>query len=180
MPINLTSKISGHFWKESISPHDNTTPLSIYEFRNWNRWCWLFGWGPIYWGLSFVFGGPAHMVKKQGIGHRLFYLFLCRFLPGSIMSCYLSKDYTPTIKNIAKSGGLSKSLQESTGSCIEAVVCGLPRRFKMKAKTKLEPFLSRTSYCTDTTAWLYNFVPLWISIHIPYATRCQVLKRYSL
>ena len=48
MPINLTSKISGHFWKESISPHDNTTPISIYEFRNWNRWCWLFGWGPIY------------------------------------------------------------------------------------------------------------------------------------
>ena len=27
MPINLTSKISGHFWKESISPHDNTTPI---------------------------------------------------------------------------------------------------------------------------------------------------------
>ena len=91
------------------------------------------------------------MVKKQGIGHRLFYLFLCRFLPGSIMSCYLSKDYTPTIKNIAKSGGLSKSLQESTGSCIEAVVCGLPRRFKMKAEIKLKPILFREPHTVPDT-----------------------------
>ena len=38
-------------------------------------------------GLSFVFGGPAHMVKKQGIGHRLFYLFCADFFP--VQSCHV-------------------------------------------------------------------------------------------